>query len=410
MAIIAEKPLLVKRAKTGKIQTYRILVKYSKEGHPVIVKQTGQIDGKKIEHTEDIKSGKNVGRANETSPKEQAVFQMESDWKKKKDEGYKDLAEVGYPDPNFMVTAVHNPEQVFALKDFLERNLPQFNTDAAGNQKPMLALSYGPKTKIEFPIYGQPKFDGVRSHIIVNSKDKTISIISRKGKKYRVPHIQEEFKKLFPFLDGKTVIFDGEIYCRDMEFEEIASAVKAIQKDTQKLQFYCYDLAEAGVPFKHRLVLLSKLLVGTNPEVIKIVPTYWLHDKDQINRFHEKCVSVGYEGAMLRTKDGPYEFGIRSKFLLKVKVFDETEFKLVKMDISGHRGIQDLKAVCLTEEGKKFSASMNGTIATKTKIWDSWQAGEILPGALLTVEHFGWTDGGKGVPRFPKGKIIRDYE
>lgn len=413
MAIILEQPMLFKRAKTGKIQSYRILTKHGKApGEVVIVKQTGQLEGKKTSHEESITKGKNIGRANETTPTQQAIFQMQSDWQKKKDEGYKDLLELGYSNPGISITAADTPNNFKDVSDFLQKNLPEFNTDASGNMKPMLALPIEKvkEDSIEFPVFVQPKLDGVRCLAIISATE--IKLLSRGGKFYKVPHIQNELKKLRILLltPSDTIILDGEIYNHEMEFEDIVSAVKAIKSNTMKLKYCVYDLAETGViDFANRFEGLNVLFAeDLNKDIITLVPTKTVHSMEEINRFHEKCVSSGYEGAMVRLSSGLYEFGARSRSLLKVKKFDETEYKLLKFDTSGHRGVRDIKAICEGPEGSKFSASMNGTLAHKQSLLDDWNAGKIKKGDLVTVEHFGLTNG--SLPRFPKGKAIRNYE
>jgi hypothetical protein len=53
-------------------------------------------------------------------------------------------------------------------KLILKKYLPQFNTDASGNVKPMLAKAVDWK-KVQYPCYIQPKLDGVRCLMIVAS-------------------------------------------------------------------------------------------------------------------------------------------------------------------------------------------------------------------------------------------------
>ncbi len=413
MAIILEQPMLFKRAKTGKVQSYRILTKHGKApGEVVIVKQTGQLEGKKIEHQESITKGKNIGRANETTAVQQAIFQMQSDWQKKKDEGYKDLAELGYSNHSFSVTAAMNPDHIKPLSDFLQDNLPQFNTDASGNMKPMLAhpIEKVKESSIEFPVFVQPKLDGVRCLAIISVSE--VKLLSRGGKFYKVPHIQKELKKFREFLatPEDVIILDGEIYNHEMEFEDIVSSVKAIKASTMKLKYCVYDMAESDdIDFQHRFDGLAALFTADiDKNIIILVPTKTVQSMDQISKFHEKCIESGYEGAMVRLSSGRYEFGARSRSLLKVKKFDETEYPLIKFDVSGHRGVQDIKAVCEGPNGSKFSASMNGSLEHKQSLLNDWNAGKIKKGDLVTVEHFGLTNG--NLPRFPKGKTIRNYE
>ena len=55
-----------------------------------LVKRFGQVDGKETSVETEIKSGKNIGKKNETSKLEQAQLEMKSLIKKQKDSGYVD--------------------------------------------------------------------------------------------------------------------------------------------------------------------------------------------------------------------------------------------------------------------------------------------------------------------------------
>jgi hypothetical protein len=51
-----------------------------------------------------------------------------------------------------------------------------------------------------------------------------------------------------------------------------------------------------------------------------------------------------------------------------------------------------------------------GSESQRKKYWTDWNNGKIKSGDLLTVEFFSWTTSIPKVPRFPIGKIIRDYD
>lgn len=89
-------PTLYKRTKTGAIQQWSIeVVSYPEEKGAFIRKRVGQFNSDKLTlHTEEV-TGKNIGKANETTPEQQALLQAESDWKRKHDEGYKSLTDLG---------------------------------------------------------------------------------------------------------------------------------------------------------------------------------------------------------------------------------------------------------------------------------------------------------------------------
>ena len=72
-------------ASTGKIKMWK-----GEVVEPSTINITyGYIDGKKQSSSKDILHGKNIGKANETSPWEQAVLELDSKARKKIDEGYK---------------------------------------------------------------------------------------------------------------------------------------------------------------------------------------------------------------------------------------------------------------------------------------------------------------------------------
>lgn len=56
--------------------------------------------------------------------------------------------------------------------------------------------------------------------------------------------------------------------------------------------------------------------------------TYMCHSEEQIKELHDKFVKQGYEGAIIRNIGHGYIEG-RSNDLMKLKVFDTTEFEVV---------------------------------------------------------------------------------
>lgn len=123
---------------------------------------------------------KNVGRANETSVKEQVELEVQSQETKKSAQGKyhasKTLANIG-----------------------------------AKFYECMLASKYDPNKHTDFPYYSQPKLDGIRCLV---SKD---GMQSRQGKKIiSAPHIMEaleEFFQKYPnvILDGELVVMKNEV-------------------------------------------------------------------------------------------------------------------------------------------------------------------------------------------------------
>lgn len=375
---------LYKRTKTGKAQYWKVEIE-NDNAYPVIVKESGQLGtDSPIIHREGVTEGKQ-----KRSLFEQAQFQACSDWKRKKDEGYKSLEDLGIGDID---------STVGLLQDYLNKYLPKFNTDSSGNIKPMLATDWKKVKKIEYPCYCEPKLDGVRCLMIVG--EQTVTFLSRSGKIYNtLMHLENEVLGTV-----KNVVLDGEIYSDELTFQEIVSAVKAYKPITEKLHFRAYDIVTDN-QMSERHGVLDETLHSISSKFVTGIDTQIVHKEQDVIDLHNKFVTEGYEGAMLRMFDGSYEQGTRSRKLLKVKEFDETEFDFLSFE-KGQRD-EDLIAVCGSAHGK-FKAKMVGTRTQKELLYNEFLGDGRKDLGSITIKHFGCTE--DGLPRFPIGKSIRDYE
>ena len=95
----------------------------------------------------------------------------------------------------------------------------------------------------------------------------------------------------------------------------------------------------------------------------------------------------------------------RSSHLLKIKTFQSDEFEIV--DLEDGRGKMEGAAimVCKSAKGDEFRCKMAGSIDRLKELFADKDA---LIGKKLTVKFQNTTD--RGVPRFPVGVAIRDYE
>jgi len=397
---------LYKRSKTGKIVYYKVEVtEYA--NNFVIRKESGQLETQNpIVHEEEVYQGKNIGKSNETTPQQQAESQAQSDWLAKKDTGYKSLADLGIGHQNggvhHGVFTIHGVVQVPALsfEEILNKTLPKENTDSAGNTKPMLATDWAKVKSIPYPVFVQPKLDGVRCLMICSVTDTTCNVrfLSRSGKDYStVNHIIDNTT----FPRGNYIV-DGELYSDELTFQEIIQAVKKQCNNSNKIKFNAYDLVNENEQ-NHRLVSLEFLISTLNSPYITLVPTVTANNKEEVETFQSNYLNEGYEGAMIRFTNAMYEAGARSRSLLKVKTFDDTEFTFHGFNI-GQRE-EDLIAVCKTEAGDEFRAKLVGTVAEKEELRKKEM--EYL-GKQLTVKHFGWTDSVNPLPRFPVAKAFRE--
>ena len=121
--------------------------------------------------------------------------------------------------------------------------------------EPMLAKDWHKeKAKIKYPIYSQPKLDGIRCIVRKNG------MWSRNGKQIiSAPHIYEAMKHLF--IDNPDLTFDGELYADKLanDFNAICSLVKKtkptwadLNESKDKIEYHIYDLPSHKGKFSER--------------------------------------------------------------------------------------------------------------------------------------------------------------
>lgn len=322
--------------------------------------------------TELVTVGKNIGRANETTPYDQACLEAESKWNKQKDKGYSES-----PLPN------------------------------SPNILPMLAHDYFKHTnKLKYPCYIQPKLDGSRT--LASQVGNNYELRSRKNKIFdAVPHINKQLAELKAPVN---IIFDGELYVHGMSFQDIISIIKRddLHTNYSAMEFHIYDCYDKNNPlltFEQRLLEIKKY-TNCQPN-IKIVETFKVHRQDDIKKYHDNFVSNGYEGVILRNIDGVYELDSRSHDLLKYKSFETEEFEIVDLKKSDREPDYQCTFVCKTQNNDEFGAKPKGTESLRSSYWTDKKS---LIGKMATIKYFEMTDGLNPVPRFPILIGVRDYE
>lgn len=368
---------LYKRTSTGAVQVW-----WQERTGGKFRTHSGQDGGKIVTSEWTLAEGKNVGRSNETTPEAQAKLEVESNYARKKKDGYS--------------------ETVQAAKD-------------SNRFSPMLAKDfdeYGPK--INFapqyphlpPVYAQPKLDGIRC--IANAQ----GLWARKGDPIvSCPHI---FKVLKPFFEAMPgLMLDGELYNHDLhdDFDEITSLVKKPTAGpehwavTEKIiEYHIYDSPDGGSLYHTRFARFADIVNAVGAPLV-IVPTMPIFARHALDTWYEEWLNKGYEGQIVRV-DGPYEQK-RTKLLLKRKEFVDSEFEVLdilegKGNASGGAKIAWLRLD--TNPDEKFKADVVGTKAQRVEILKNKAK---LIGKMATVKYFKQRTPA-GIPRFGKIKLIHD--
>ena len=258
-------------------------------------------------------------------------------------------------------------------------------------QLPMLANKYN-ETKATWPAYIQPKLDGVRC---LHSNEETYT----RNQKPHAEHIRKLLLDRLNFLrDGRTL--DGELMLAGCTFQGTVSAVKKDGVKTHLLEYHVYDFMDDG-PFRERKLGLPA--IGC-PRIIPVQTLICLNAK-QFKVYAQRFIKQGYEGAIYRSRDGLYKHGRSGRDLLKYKEFQDAEFAIVGYNEGQGKDAGTPVFVCMTADDQKFCCRPKGGYEYRRKLWADR---ESLTGKLLTVRFQELTD--SGVPRFPVGVEIRNYE
>lgn len=353
---------IYKKTKTGATQEWTIEVSDNKYRT-----HSGQCGGVITTNSWTIVYGKNVGRSNETTDNEQAMLEAVAKRTKKLESGY------------FENIKHINKTQYF---------------------EPMLASKWeDSKDKITYPIFSQPKLDGIRC--IVTSE----GMFSRNGKPIiSAPHIFESLKPLFEVMPD--LIFDGELYADKFanDFNKIVSLVKKtkptdadLKESKKNIQYWIYDLPNDSLTFGDRCDRLHDLFENYNAfnKHCVEVETHICNDEDEVMGLYEEYVEKGFEGQMLRL-DRKYE-NKRSKSLMKHKSFVDEEYTILDIvEGEGNRTGTAGYMVFETENGDRFKSNVKGSWEETAEMLKNKKK---LIGKEATIKYFNLTPA--GIPRFP---------
>lgn len=319
-------PILYKRTNTGKIQTWQIEV--NGDSYRTI---TGQLEGKLVIHAWTKCKAKNEGKINGTTDDGQALREAQAKARLKIKEGYS--ADVDKVDDTKLLS-------------------------------PMLAETYDPDIELEYPVWVQPKLDGIRA---LTSKD---GIISRKNTPIvSCPHISENLVHIFKKYP--KLVLDGELYNHKLkdDFNRIISLTRRSKPTEEELdearediELWVYDMY-SDQEFSERTRRIEELFDEIHDDKIRfaivMVETIKIENKKELDKAYKEFLEEGFEGMMIR-KDAPY-IHKRTDNLLKRKEFQTIERKILAIEEGeGDRAGGAGKLKFEMEPGKFFYANIVG--------------------------------------------------
>lgn len=327
-------PTLYSRASTGKPQQWIIVV----DGSSYFT-MSGQVDGAITKSKPTHCKGKNSGKKNATTDREQALKDAQSKFDKQ-------LRSGGY------FESIEEIDNISFLK-------------------PMLAKNYvDRKAKLKWPMIFQCKFNGGRCIAKANG------LWTREGEKIvSVPHIEEALKPFFEeypdaYLDGELFNYDLRLYLNKLMKlirRQVNLTPEHFKESKEKVKYYIYDGYDFGEDFAKNIEyqFRKKQL----DELIKDIPyavpveSIIVNNEEELEKEYQKLLADDQEGCILREPDSGYDNNKRSWNLLKHKPKDDAEFLL--LDVSEGSGDWAGKAKIVhlqMDDGREFNGSFKGNM------------------------------------------------
>jgi len=280
--------------------------------------------------------------------------------------------------------------------------------------RPMLAASKTPDLKsLKYPLLASPKLDGIRC-IVADGVP-----FSRNMKRIPNLYIQQMIMKLEQHgLDGELMI-GSTSKLGDVGFEAVASGIMSIQGTPN---FYLnvfdnFDLDMYG--FWDRYRKTCALVEALDSPFVRMVTHKLIQNAEELQKFWDECLVKGYEGAMVRSLNGPYKRGrstVKQGYLIKLKCWLDDEAtiigfeELMRNEDAGNSKKEEnlvpagtLGALVVQWRGLTFKVGSGFNDEMRHKIW---QSKEKYQGALVTFKYQELTAYDK--PRFPIFKTIRE--
>jgi ATP-dependent DNA ligase len=371
-------PTLYSRTSTGAVQQWTIETSGNK-----FRTISGQVDGAKVETEWTICESKNVGRANATTPEQQAELEAQAKWDKKAKTGY--------------TTDVSKIDSCAAyIEPMLAKELDEYIK------------------KIDFSkgVLVQNKYNGVRCTATFDGSE--VVLKSRKGELWiAVPHINRDLVSFFQKYPD--AVLDGELFNNDLreKLNELTSIVRKtkaksispalLKRSEEIVKFYVYDgFGFDGWSEEDDYIERKAWIDDTLPKFSKYyrhVKTDLVYSMAEVDVIYGRYLEDKQEGAIIRIPNSPYQVGKRSKFLLKYKPEHDSEGIIEAV----HEGTGDwagaMKTATLRDvkTGKTFDATFMGSLPDAKKRWQEkhkWLKKEV------TYKYTGLT--AYGIPNYAR--------
>ena len=283
----------------------------------------------------------------------------------------------------------------------------------------MLAHKFQPE-KITYPVYVEPKYDGMRL-IAITDADSS-EFYTRTGKSVNTVGIDTQLALQDLYAQGTDIwrpknkmVFDGELMGKS--FKETMEKARKKDGSFDDGVFYVFDAMtfeqfkalkrtkRDKTPYKTRRKMLSDVYRYVKGSAgIELPPSYFCRNEDEVMSFYQSVRDRGLEGLIIKNPDGPYH-PRRNRDWMKIKDAQTVDVPIIHAIEGTGKYEGMLGALVVDLEGVEVNIGTGFSDTDRASLWESFNNG-WLNDRLIEVEYHERTPDGS--LRHPRFKRFRD--
>lgn len=236
---------------------------------------------------------------------------------------------------------------------------------------------------VTFPLWAEPKIDGVRAIMIL--RDRQVQVLSRDGKPLLISDgIRESLRPLLE--DKQNMVLDGELYAGSFNKTMQVVKTKVSTPDPvllDQLEYLIFDMlplhaweATLGtIGYEDRRAMMRQHLPWSGK--VRVVDSVMVSSSEDLEFTTTRHLTQGFEGSMLKVPNGPYVWD-RSRYWLKHKPVNEGDFEITDVIVGSGRNSARLGAFTIKlENGTTCEVGGGFSDAQRDAFWKNPPVGKI---------------------------------
>lgn len=267
-----------------------------------------------------------------------------------------------------------------------------------------LSESYEPGRVKSWPVWVEPKYDGLRAILVVNpAASPPVRFYSKNGLPFETLDALAELIRADSKLpDDEIVMLDGEV--TSGQFNDTVSQVKRKKASADDAVYNVFDYFYPdghSSPMEARRSDLELTFVENGVDRMVLAPGVWCSSDEEVRAEAQKIWDRGGEGVIVKDPNASYELK-RSYNWMKLKKLESAEFRVLRVFPGTGKNAHRAGGVVVDVDG------VDCRVAGFTEeVLDAlWAERESVPGRWLEVEFHERTPGGS--LRHPRAVKFRD--